>query len=77
MRNWRALHPLTSEQKRRDNCRSYAGVYKRRGKLLQQPCERCLDPNSQMHHPDYAKPLSVVWLCRTCHLELHQQQTDS
>lgn len=70
MREWRKTHPLTPEQKRKDNARSYAGVYKRRGKIREQPCGVC-GGKAQMHHPDYDRPLDVVWLCRVHHLELH------
>ena len=71
MRVWRKSHPLNVEQKKRDSCRSYAGVYLRRGKIIRQPCQFCGNPNSEMHHPDYSKPLFIVWLCRACHLILH------
>lgn len=72
MRNWRKTHPLTAEQKFKDACRSYAGVYKRRGKfLIQLPCELCSAEDTQMHHPNYAQPLNVIWLCRPCHLAIH------
>lgn len=72
MREWRKTHPLTPEQKKKDNCRSYANVYKKRGKLIPQPCE-CGSTNVEMHHVDYDKPLQVVWMCRKCHLEHHRR----
>ena len=70
-RVWRMGHPSTDEQRQRDNARSYAGVYKRRGKLTPQPCA-CGSEAVEMHHPDYSRPLDVRWLCRPCHLKLHQ-----
>jgi hypothetical protein len=70
MRNWRASHPLTAEQRRKMNCRSYAKVYLQRGKLERQPCAECGAP-AEMHHPDYAQPLRVIWLCRQHHLVFH------
>jgi hypothetical protein len=65
---------MTAEQRRRDNARSYAGVYLRRGKIQRQECEDCGDPNTEMHHEDYDKPLEVVWLCRDCHLFRHEKE---
>jgi hypothetical protein len=55
------------------NTRSYANVYQRRGVIKPQPCRQCGNPKAQKHHPDYSKPLEVVWLCRECHLALHSQ----
>ncbi len=73
MRNWRPKYSqLTPEQQLRANCRSYANVYKRRGLLQQEACQCCGDPNSEMHHKDYSKPLDVDWLCRQCHLNEHR-----
>lgn len=45
-------------------------------------CERCGTTEGQLggHHEDYAKPLDVVWLCKSCHgirhgeLGTHQQR---
>lgn len=45
-----------------------AVYYKRLQKL---PCWECGSEESQAHHPDYSKPLSVVWLCQAHHLEVH------
>jgi hypothetical protein len=42
------------------------------GKLIKCPCIMCGDKNSVGHHPDYSKPLNVVWLCNKHHLETHR-----
>ena len=72
MRGWRKAHPLTAEQRRRDNARSYARVYMLRGKIEVEGCALC-GASAEMHHPDYDKPLEIVWLCREHHLSLHQE----
>jgi hypothetical protein len=35
-------------------------------------CVECGAPRAHAHHPDYSKPLNVVWLCRTCHSVAHR-----
>jgi len=42
------------------------------GLIKQKPCEYCSNPKSEAHHPDYSKPLSVIWLCNKHHNELHK-----
>lgn len=55
---------------RRKIVRSTAGNALSRGKLTKLPCEICGDPESEMHHWDYAKPLDVTFLCKTHHAEI-------
>jgi hypothetical protein len=73
MRKWRSTHPLTKEQRIKDNARSYANVYKQRGLLIEEPCKVC-GGKAQMHHPDYRRPLAVEWLCEEHHAYLHALQ---
>ncbi len=44
----------------------------KRGKLKRLPCEQCGVAATDAHHPDYSKPLEVVWLCRQHHMDLHR-----
>ncbi|OFX03899.1 MAG: hypothetical protein A3E78_07400 [Alphaproteobacteria bacterium RIFCSPHIGHO2_12_FULL_63_12] len=74
MREWRKVNTLTPEQRRKDNARSTAQWGKRIGLLKPEPCASCSAPKAEMHHPDYDLPLDVVWLCRSCHLELHRRE---
>ncbi len=35
-------------------------------------CQKCGDKKTvERHHPDYNKPLEVMWLCHTCHMNHH------
>lgn len=42
----------------------------KKGLIIKQPCEKCNDIKSEAHHPDYRKPLSIIWLCRIHHMEI-------
>lgn len=42
-------------------------------RMAKEPCSKCGSLEAEKHHDDYTKPLEVVWLCRSCHLELHSE----
>lgn len=42
----------------------------RTGKLTRQPCMVCGE-KAVAHHPDYDRPLDVVWLCQPHHKQTH------
>lgn len=42
----------------------------RAGKILPLPCFVCGE-KAEAHHPDYSRPLDVVWLCPSHHREAH------
>jgi len=61
---WKARHP----ERRRANV--IAGNAKRDGTIGDAPylCEGCgLQVRLEKHHPDYSRPLLVIWLCKQCH----------
>lgn len=42
------------------------------GHLIKQPCEECGQIEGvDGHHPDYDKPLDIIWLCRLHHAREH------
>jgi hypothetical protein len=77
-KNWRSL-PKTKEAYRiyraaryqKDRLKIKARNATR--KLSRLPCEVCGLDNTEGHHPDYAKPLDVIWLCREHHNDWHKE----
>ena len=47
------------------------------GKLVRHPCQGCGSQKSEAHHPNYAQPLEVQWLCRPCHAAEHKRSLNS
>ena len=46
----------------------------RNGDVIPEPCEICgTTEDIHGHHPDYSKPLEVIWLCRKHHAALHKE----
>ncbi len=64
-RSWEAKHP---EKRRAHKAVESALVC---GTLQKEPCRDCGATNVQAHHPDYSRPLLVVWLCAPCHAIEH------
>jgi hypothetical protein len=62
---------LSPEQKAKVKARSVANTYQKRGLLKKENCFVCEDPNAQKHHEDYSRPLDILWLCKTCHVMIH------
>lgn len=56
-----------NDLKKRQKAYSLVAFAKVTGKLIQRPCYLCGNEKSEAHHPDYDKPLEVVWVCRKHH----------
>lgn len=48
---------------------------RRAGKIKYKECVICKSKDTVAHHPDYSKPLEVVFVCRLHHREIHYKNT--
>lgn len=62
--NWKLAHP------ERRAAQVALGNAVRAGKVAKQPCWVC-GLKAVAHHPDYSRPLDVVWLCQPHHQQAH------
>jgi hypothetical protein len=54
----------------REKAKVMTGNAIRDGRLLKHPCWICGE-KAEAHHPDYSRPLDVVWLCTRHHRQAH------
>jgi hypothetical protein len=57
----------------RMNCNSAIYYALKAGRVQKTPCFICGAVESEAHHPDYDQPLSVIWLCKAHHKQLHTE----
>jgi len=74
IRIYRANH--RRRHKKEDNTRKAVERALKRGDMIRQPCAICGLLSTEAHHPDYDKPLDVIWLCRVHHAGLHRKMVD-
>lgn len=65
VQRYRARHPERHQARKRLRRAILVGA------LQRGPCERCGATPTDGHHPDYDRPLEVVWLCGPCHVDAH------
>lgn len=66
----------TPEQKMKHAVRSRVAYALKTGRLKRQPCEVCGAKDAEAHHPDYSKPLEVMWLCVPHHGAEHKRMKE-
>lgn len=60
-----------NEHPNRDLARNMVSNAIRDKKLFKLPCLICGEEKVEGHHPDYSRPLDVIWLCNKHHREAH------
>ena len=77
MKILKGIPPVTkkpTQKKTKARLKAYYKIKIPKGQL----CERCnKDLAVERHHEDYNKPLEVVFMCKLCHAQLHNEYSQA
>ena len=72
------IRKYESENKEKVMAQKKIKYYKKRKYIIPpnecQLCER--KGKTEAHHPDYSKPLDIIWVCKYCHNRIHHKRKD-
>jgi hypothetical protein len=73
-RNRVRVADMSPEDREKLRARHRVAMRVRRGQMMKPDrCALCKTVGPvQQHHPDYRRPLDVVWVCALCHTEIHR-----
>lgn len=63
--SWQSKHPERVAAQRKARYALKIGL------ISKTPCNFCGSEEVVAHHPDYNKPIEVVWVCKVHHREIH------
>lgn len=72
---YKAVYKSIEKHRERQRAREKLGGQVRSGKIPRPViCSMCEKKKRiSGHHPDYSKPLEVIWVCVSCHADIHKK----
>jgi hypothetical protein len=71
-RKYRKTHKLWKHKEQKARAAVYRAI--RFGNMTKSSCRDCkIIEKVQAHHPNYDRPLDVIWLCQQCHRNEHRK----
>lgn len=69
------LERLEKESRNKHFSRGKVAKAVKEGWLIKEPCF-CGETKVEAHHPDYTKPLEVIWACKKHHVKLDKMRRE-
>jgi len=71
LNRWYRKYFSKEDKNKLKKCRAKLFWAIKSNKITRGECEVCGQKNTEAHHPDYDKPLDVIWLCKKHHTLIH------